>query len=89
MTDIVVLVVAADDGPLQTTEEAIRQARRAHATIIVAINKIDAENADIPAAKAKLEPLGLKVCEGRKEDREERERERERELGVFLPKGKW
>jgi len=61
VTDIVLLVVAADDGPLATTLEAIHQAK--HATIIVAINKIDLPNADVIKAKKKLAEVGVLVEE--------------------------
>ncbi len=59
LTDIVVLVVAADDGVKPQTVEAIKFAQSANAKIIVAINKIDREGADIPRTMADLSQHGL------------------------------
>lgn len=59
LTDIVVIVVAADDGVKPQTVEAIKFAQSANAKIIVAINKIDREGTDIPRTMADLAQHGL------------------------------
>ncbi len=59
LTDIVVIVVAADDGVKPQTVEAIKFAQGANAKIVVAINKIDREGADIERTKAGLAEHGL------------------------------
>ena len=59
ITDIVVLVVAADDGVMPQTKEAIDHARASNCPIIVAINKIDKHNANPDRAKQELSELGL------------------------------
>ena len=59
ITDIVILVVAADDGMMQQTKEAIDHARAAGVPIIVAINKIDKPNSNPDRVKRQLADYGL------------------------------
>ncbi|WP_437478438.1 translation initiation factor IF-2 [Sorangium sp. So ce1014] len=59
LTDIVILVVAADDGVMPQTKEAISHAQAAKVPIIVAVNKIDKPGADEDKIKRDLAALGL------------------------------
>jgi translation initiation factor IF-2 len=59
VTDIVILVVAADDGVMPQTIEAINHAREADVPIIVAVNKIDKPEANPDKVKSQLSDLGL------------------------------
>jgi translation initiation factor IF-2 len=59
VTDIVVLVVAANEGPMPQTIEALNHARAAKVPVIVAINKIDLPDANIDNVKQKLTQIGL------------------------------
>src|SRR5258708_9543729 len=59
VTDIVVLVVAADDGIMPQTIEAINHAKAAKVPILVAINKIDLPSANIDRVKTQLQERGL------------------------------
>ena len=59
MTDVVVLVVAADDGVMPQTVEAINHAKAAKVPIVVALNKIDLPNANVQRALGQLAEHGL------------------------------
>ena len=59
VTDVAVLVVAADDGPMPQTEEAMQHAQAAGVPIVVALNKVDRPNANVSRAKQMLAEIGL------------------------------
>jgi translation initiation factor IF-2 len=63
VTDIAVIVVAADDGVMPQTREAIDHARAANVPIIIAINKIDLPSANPDRVKQELADLGVVVTE--------------------------
>ena len=63
ITDIVVLVVAANDGIMPQTLEAIKHAKKARKTIIVAINKCDLPSANVDRVKSQLAENGLQTTD--------------------------
>ena len=60
-TDIAILVVAADDGVMPQTREAIAHAKAARVPIIVALNKVDKANANVDRVKQQLADQGLQA----------------------------
>ena len=63
ITDIVIIVVAANDGIMPQTVEAIKHAKKANKTIIVAINKIDLPSANVERVKTQLAEQGLQTTD--------------------------
>jgi translation initiation factor IF-2 len=63
ITDVTILVVAADDGVMPQTREAINHAKAAEVPIVVAINKIDKDNANPNMVKQQLTEAGLVIEE--------------------------
>ena len=59
VTDIAILVIAADDGFKPQTDEALKLAKAANNTIIVAINKIDAKGANVDQVKKEMQEKGI------------------------------
>ena len=59
VTDIAILVIAADDGFKPQTEEALKLAKAANNSIIVAINKIDAKGANVDKVKQEMQEKGI------------------------------
>ncbi|MBT7923718.1 MAG: translation initiation factor IF-2 [Opitutae bacterium] len=59
LTDISILVVAADDGFMPQTDEALKFAQRAQGSIVVAINKTDVKGADIDKVKTHMQERGI------------------------------
>lgn len=59
VTDVAIIVVAADDGMMPQTREAIDHVRAAQVPMVVAINKVDANNANVDRVKQQLTEVGL------------------------------
>ncbi len=63
VTDIVVLIIAADDGIMPQTREALNHAKAADVTLMIAINKCDLPSANILRVKSQLQDIGLAPVE--------------------------
>jgi translation initiation factor IF-2 len=59
VTDIAVLVVAADDGFMPQTDEALQHARNAKVTLLVAVNKMDVKGANLDQVKGQMQQRGI------------------------------
>jgi len=59
VTDIAVLVIAADDGFMPQTDEALQHARNAKVALVVAVNKIDVKGANLDQVKAQMQQRGI------------------------------
>ena len=59
MADVAIVVVAADDGLMPQSREAIDHVKAAGMPMVVAINKVDVPNADVDRAKTQLTEIGL------------------------------
>ena len=59
LTDVSVLVVAADDGFMPQTDEALKFAQRSQSALLVAINKMDAKGADADKVKTQMQERSI------------------------------
>ncbi|MEO0796532.1 MAG: translation initiation factor IF-2 [Verrucomicrobiota bacterium] len=59
VTDVAILVVAADDGFMPQTDEALKFAQKANVPVVIAINKMDAKGANIDRVKQQLQERGI------------------------------
>jgi len=59
VTDIAVLVIAADDGFMPQTDEALQHVRKAKVTLVVAVNKMDVKGANLDQVKAQMQQRGI------------------------------
>ncbi|HAE11739.1 MAG TPA: translation initiation factor IF-2, partial [Opitutae bacterium] len=59
LTDVAVLVVAADDGFMPQTDEALKFAQRAQGSLLVAVNKIDVKGADVEKVKTQMQERSI------------------------------